>query len=407
MPNKPINDHESFLEEVAKSIDITPTQYEDAVAKYTSIGEWLDRPESTLDEYDPEIFPQGSFLIGTAIRPLDNREEFDIDLVCKLDAGKGDFSQRSLKTSVGAEIQSYADAHAMTNDPVEGRRCWTLLYAGGARFHMDILPAIPDEESYRLLLETAGYFSESRDGRVTAGAIAITDKEHPNYHRIADEWPSSNPVGYAAWFKERMSGQLFERKREFAASEQLVIASVQDVPDHQVKTSLQRAIQLLKRHRDYFYRDDPEHKPISIIISTLAAKCYGNERRIVDALSLILKNMDQHIEYRNGVAWVANPVNPAENFADKWEDEAKKAQCFLDWLEAARRDFGAYLRALPFKQMPKELEEAFGSVLVKRVVANSAGAPAIVGLAATTERVDAAVRDVERRGQATQPWAID
>jgi hypothetical protein len=33
MPNKPINDHESFLEEVAKSIDITPTQYEDAVAK--------------------------------------------------------------------------------------------------------------------------------------------------------------------------------------------------------------------------------------------------------------------------------------------------------------------------------------------------------------------------------------
>jgi hypothetical protein len=405
MPKKPINDHESFLEEVAKSIDITPTQYEEAVAKYTSIGEWLDRPESTLDEYDPEIFPQGSFLIGTAIRPLDNREEFDIDLVCKLDAGKGDFSQKSLKSAVGSEIQSYADAHSMTNDPVEGRRCWTLVYAGGARFHMDILPAIPDEESFRLLLETAGYFSESRDARVTAGAIAITDKQHPNYHRIADEWPSSNPVGYAAWFKERMSGQLFERKREFAASEQLVIASVQDVPDHKVKTSLQRAIQLLKRHRDYFYRDDPEHKPISIIISTLAAKCYGNEQRIVDALSLILKNMDQHIENRNGVAWVANPVNPAENFADKWEGEAKKKQCFFDWLEAARRDFGAYLRASPFKQMPNELEEAFGSVLVKRVVASSVGAPAIIGLAATTERVDAAVRDVERRGQATQPWA--
>lgn len=405
MTNKPINDHESFLEEVAESIDITPTQHEDAVAKYTSIGEWLDRPESALDEYDPEIFPQGSFLIGTAIRPLDNREEFDIDLVCKLTAGKGDFSQKSLKTAVGAEIKSYADTHAMTNDPVEGRRCWTLVYAGGARFHMDILPAIPDEESYRMLLETAGYFSAARDASVTGGAIAITDKKHPNYHRIADEWPSSNPVGYAAWFKERMSGQLFERKRDFAASEQLVIASVQDVPDHKVKTSLQRAIQLLKRHRDYFFRDDPEHKPISIIISTLAAKCYGNERRIVDALSLILKNMDQHIENRNGVAWVENPVNPAENFADKWEGEAKKGQCFVDWLVAARRDFGAYLRASPFRQMPDELEEAFGSALVKRVVASAAGAPAIIGVAASSERVDAAVRDVEHRGQATQPWA--
>jgi Second Messenger Oligonucleotide or Dinucleotide Synthetase domain len=405
MHNKLINDHESFLEEVAKSIDITPAQHDDAVAKYTSIGEWLDRPESALDEYDPEIYPQGSFLIGTAIRPLDNREEFDIDLVCRLDAGKGDFSQKSLKAAVGAEIQSYADAHAMAKDPVEGRRCWTLIYSGGARFHMDILPAIPNEESYRLLLETAGYFLESGDTRVTGGAIAITDSEHPNYHRIANEWPSSNPTGYAAWFKERMSGQLFERKRDFAASEQLVVASVQDVPDHKVKTSLQRAIQLLKRHRDYFYRDDPEHKPISIIISTLAAKCYGNERRIVDALSLILKNMDQHIENRSGVAWVANPVNPAENFADKWEGEPKKTDCFFDWLEAARRDFGTYLRVSQFKQIPNELEEAFGSALVKRVVASAVGAPAIIGLAGTSSRVDAAVRDVESSGQATQPWA--
>lgn len=404
MSNKPINDHESFLEEVAKSIDISQSQYDEAVAKYTSIGEWLDRPDSTLNKFDPEIFPQGSFLIGTAIRPLDNREEFDIDLVCKLAASKNDFSQESLKAAVGAEIQSYVNAHGMINDPVEGRRCWTLVYEADASFHMDILPAIPDEESYRLMLEMAGYSSEARDTRVTADAIAITDQNHPNYQHFANEWPSSNPVGYAAWFKEQMSGQLLERKREFAAADQIVTANVQDVPDHKVKTSLQRAIQLLKRHRDYYFRDDPEHKPISIIISTLAAKCYGNESRIVDALALILKNMDQHIEDRDGVIWVPNPVNPAENFADKWEEESKKSECFFDWLNAARMAFGTYIRAFSFKQMPNELEAAFGSALLKRAIGNSVAAPAIVGLVAPAGRVDAAVFEVESRGQATKPW---
>lgn len=396
-----IQDHESFLEAIAEEIDITERQHEDAVAKYTSIGNWLDRPESSIAEYDPEIFPQGSFLIGTAIRPLGNGEEFDLDLVCKLDASKGEVSQETLKMGVGVEIHAYAKAHSMVNEPVNGRRCWRLDYAGGTRFHMDILPAIPDEDSYRLLLERAGFRAEAQDRRLTLGALSITDREHPNYSRIADEWPSSNPLGYAAWFKDRMSGQLLERKRQFAEDRKLVVASVQDVPDHQVKTSLQRSIQLLKRHRDYYFRDDPEHKPISIIISTLAAKCYGNELRIVDALSLILKNMDRHIENRNGVMWVANPVNPAENFADKWPDAEEKQEAFFEWLEAARRDFGLYLRANPYREIPEPLEEAFGPSLVNSL-AGVLAAPMIIS---AKEHVDHAVTEVRSRGGATQPWA--
>ena len=339
----------------------------------------MERPESSLDEYDPEISPQGSFLIGTTIRPLDNRDEFDIDLVCKLNATKAEFSQRALKSAVGDEVHAYVKARAMKNDPVEGRRCWTLEYADGARFHMDILPAIPDEAGFRLLLESKGFRSFAQDSAVTAGAVAITDREHPNYHRIAEEWPSSNPAGYAAWFKRRMAGELLERKRDFAKLEHLAMDSVQEVPDHKVKTSLQRTIQLLKRHRDYHFQDDPEHKPISIIISTLAAKSYGNEHRIVDALSVVLKHMDTHIEHRNGVPWIANPVNPAENFADKWEGEPAKAECFRAWLEAARHDFGLYLRYQPFRQLPETLEKAFGATLVKRVVASAAAAPAYIG----------------------------
>ena len=34
--------------------------------------------------YNPEIYPQGSFLLGTVTRPLSDAEEYDIDLVSEL-----------------------------------------------------------------------------------------------------------------------------------------------------------------------------------------------------------------------------------------------------------------------------------------------------------------------------------
>lgn len=400
--SRTIQTHESFLQAIAEEIDITEGQYEEAVKKYTSVGNWLDREDSTIAKYNPEIFPQGSFLIGTTIRPLGNGEEFDIDLVCKLDASKTEVSQEALKGAVGVEIQSYSKAFSMVNKPVNGRRCWTLDYAESTRFHMDILPAIPDEESYRLLLERSGFIEEAYNPRLTLGALSITDREHDEYRKISDEWPSSNPLGYAAWFKDRMSGQLLERKRQLVEEKKLVVASVQDVPDHQVKTSLQRSIQLLKRHRDNYFRDNPEHKPISIIISTLAARCYENEPGIVESLSAILKDMDSYIEDRNGVKWVVNPVNPAENFADKWHEVPEKKDVFYKWLEAARRDFGIYLREMPYCEFPRPLEEAFSPSIEKI----SVGIPTAPMVVTSKEQVDHAISEIKARRSETLPWAL-
>ena len=73
----------------------------------------------------------------------------------------------------------------MNSPAKEGRRCWTLNYADGAQFHMDILPAIPDIESFKELLESQGYaLSTWADS-----AIAITDKTLPNYSCIDPDWP--------------------------------------------------------------------------------------------------------------------------------------------------------------------------------------------------------------------------
>lgn len=403
--------HDDILEEIAAALDIPPSLYEKAVARYQSIGAWLDRPESELADYYPAISPQGSFVLGTVTRPLTDKDEYDVDVVCRLHGTKAEFTQKSLKDAVGREVELYASAHNI-NEPVEERRrCWTLHYAEGAKFHMDILPALPDAERYRLLLEMRGYNGLAQSAATTETAIAITDNTSPAYELVTDDWPQSNPAGYAAWFRDRMIVQLTERRHTIAKAES---ANVEDIPDYRVKTPLQRAVQLLKRHRDCMYGDD-ELKPISIIITTLSAHAYNEEPTIAEALQSILTHMDEFIAEKDGEAYIANPVNPAENFADKWAEDPRKRDTFDAWLAQARQDFGLYLRGSSYVDMPDELSERLGESLVESVlkavlpaVAAGLSAPAIARNADDGDamaRAQAAIEERERAGAQSKPWA--
>ena len=53
-----------LLTRLAIELDIPDHVYEDAVVKYESVGAWLDAPDSTLKQYSPEIFPQGSVFVN-------------------------------------------------------------------------------------------------------------------------------------------------------------------------------------------------------------------------------------------------------------------------------------------------------------------------------------------------------
>lgn len=404
--------HDDVLEEIADALDIPPSKFEDAKSRYEAIGDWLDRDGSSLAAYEPAISPQGSFLLGTVIRPLTETEEYDVDLVCLLGASKADFTQKSLKEAVGHEVALYTQAQNMKHPPDEGRRCWTLHYADGAQFHMDILPALPDARRHQAILEERGYATIANDSALTGQAIAITDRTLRQYSVVTDDWPQSNPMGYAAWFRGRMAVQLTEAKKAIAKQE-IITDSVDDIPDHKAKTPLQRAIQLLKRHRDCMFADDCEHKPISIIITTLAAHAYKDESTTSDALKSILTGMAEHIEYRGDEAWVANPVNPAENFADKWTEEPAKQKAFNRWLEQARHDFALYLRTSSFNVIPKQLKAHLGANLVDRTLdavipattANVARPATEKVVGDDASRAAAAINEIQRSGAQSKPWA--
>lgn len=402
--------HDDVLEKIADALDISQSQYEEAESRYKALGDWLDRNESTLSRYEPAISLQGSFLLGTVIRPLNDADEYDIDLVCLLKASKREFTQKSLKEAVGYEVEGYVNAQNMKNPLEENQYCWTLHYAESTRFHMDVLPALPDAQRYQRKLQQLGYSSLAKDSALSGQSIAITDNTLPQYAYPTEDWPQSNPMGYAAWFRNRMIIQLTEQKRAFARrqettagiDETIITASVDEIPDYKVKTPLQRAVQLLKRHRDSMFAVDGEHKPSSIIITTLAGHSYNEEPTIAGALTSILRNMEQHIDYRGDEVWIENPVDPAENLADKWSKEPKKHRNFYDWLKKARRDFASYLRAQRFDAMPQVLQEGLGTDIVARTL--KAIAPSPSGRD-NVHRAEAAINKIRRTGTQSRPWA--
>ena len=352
-------DLERLLVKIAEKIDIPESRFLQAKERYEAVGKWLQRSESIIAKFNPEVYTQGSFRLGTVIKPISG-EEYDIDLVCELNLTKKILTQKKLKDFIGYEIHKYAKANNMANLPEEGKRCWTLNYANGAQFHMDILPSIPDGKEFELLLE-----SKSIKNQWAIHAIAITDNTNTNYQIISDDWPRSNPKGYSEWFKERMRSQ-YDNQRIILA--EAYRNRVEDVPEYKIKTTLQRAIQILKRHRDIMFTDDQDNKPISIIITTLAAHAYKNEDSLLATLQNIVNEIPKHIEKREDGYWVSNPVNPLENFADKWNDYPKRQENFFKWLSKVHSDLSSALGQNNVSDIGEQLKELFGAAILNEVM---------------------------------------
>ncbi len=301
-----------LIKSIIESLELPDSAYEKAKLRYENLGEWFGRNESLCKDNNPHIFAQGSFRLGTAIRPLDESETYDLDLACNLQEGitKASHTQESLKKLVGHEIETYRVAKGIKAVKEEKHRCWRLEYQDDLSFHMDIVPCIPEDKSrQKSISESMRKFGEDESIAESASSlsVAITDDRHPSYKRICNDWNISNPEGYAKWFEARMNQSL----RMFEAK-----AQIDDIPLFKRKMPLQRSIQLLKRHRDQMFKEDRYVKPISVIITTLAARAYKGEPDIESALSSILLQMATFVNAGSSV--VLNPVNPEENFADRW-----------------------------------------------------------------------------------------
>ncbi len=284
-------------------LDISPELQQIAVDRYEEVGSWL----ASHADVRCDIFPQGSFRLGTVVRPMDAAGEYDIDLVFRMFIAKENTTQAQLKSGAGALLRSYVrwkTARGHGDGPShlhDRRRCWTLDYADHG-FHLDVLPAIPDTD-------------------YLPSGILLTDKQ-------LRRWQHSDPIKYSSWFRTR-SEELQRRLIEAAEARH---KDVSQVPEWTVaRTTLQRLVQVLKWHSMVHFADDIDNRPPSILVTTLAARAYRGETDLTTAIRAALAGMHEHIETRNGKYWVPNPAHEGENFADKWNDYPERRDAFNDW----------------------------------------------------------------------------
>ena len=124
---------------IAEELDIPDHLFEKAERSYQALGEYINNH----CDCSVAAYTQGSFRLGTVIRPLSDEDEYDLDLVTEV-TGVPLISPKDLKHKIGDILRESKRYSSMLE---EKKRCWRIEYADEAQFHMDITPAKPVGET--------------------------------------------------------------------------------------------------------------------------------------------------------------------------------------------------------------------------------------------------------------------
>jgi len=183
-------------------------------------------------------------------------------------------------------------------------------------------------------------------------------------------WQPTNPRGFAKWFREISAAEHYQRKVELAKRAKV---EVDQLPDDQVKTSLQLTVQLCKRHRDYKFRDDPDRlAPPSAVITALASQAYRTQTpaggNLADVVEDVVAGMPHHLHRMDaGKLWVPNPTCTEENYADRYHNNPGKEQALQEWLQQAQDDFSKVTTVRDAARVSEAIDETFGPGLGSRI----------------------------------------
>lgn len=320
---------DELLEQVCVSLQLSPTQYEDAKEKYEAVGRWLSAPESTLAQFRPEIYSQGSMRHRTTTKPR-NQEEFDLDLMCEIQAHSSWFpNPMGLYEAVEKRLQ---ENRVYAEKLERFKRCLRLNYAGD--FHLDVTPAIPSPSGEK-------------------SSILVPD-------RTIRSWVSSNPAGFAEWFERRS-----------VPHRQTMAASLEPLPPNQSsnrKPPLKRAVQLLKRHRNIVF-GGADNAPRSIVLTTLAANHYDGGDNVTDVLIGILDGILGETQRTTDPLVIRNPTNLSEVFSEAWIRDPSAYVAFVEFIQEFRSQLHTLLHSTGFEEISGVLNDLFGKDIGTRAIA--------------------------------------
>ena len=202
---------------------------------------------------------QGSFALGTLIKPVDDDDEYDADIQIVMNPNPK-WEPKDYVNEIRRTLQSnknYADKLRLKT------RCVTVDYAGD--FHLDVVP------------------------RVTK------DAKHHVCNRIDNTLEETDGTGYRDWFNEqnRITGG-----------------------------NLKRVVRLLKYLRDHKNNYRAKSILLTTLAgNTIRPSDEGTEAvgTVSDTLVTVLTRMDVYLQQHPNMPEIKNPVLPTENFNRHWD----------------------------------------------------------------------------------------
>ncbi|WP_313261253.1 nucleotidyltransferase [Sphingobacterium multivorum] len=295
IPNTFNQQLDDLLNRIAEKLQLDDTRRSSAERSYNAVSEWIEADIGFFKNVLFNIYPQGSYRIGTNVKPL-NGEEFDLDIVIHMMLPYESFDPIEVLNELERRLKEHGQYKTMIQ---RKNRCIRIIYAN--LFHIDILPAFQESD-------------------LDPNKIVVPD-------RLLRDWTPSNPKGYATWFESR-----------YVTRNQLLLEKAlraEDLPEqipYQLLQPIQRAVQLIKRFRDIYFKENPDDSTSSIILTTVAGMFYNGEASEYEAIKGIINRTYNALALCDGIMDIVNPANTEEKFSDKWINEPNLYKCFKKFI---------------------------------------------------------------------------
>jgi len=323
---------EELLARIAQELQLNQERINRMETAYKAVSDVLKADKDFFENFEIEVYAQGSKRIGTTVRPI-NGNDFDLDIVLHI----YDPFYKHTPTEIFNSLVRVLSNNDNYKPILEVKnRCVRINYKSD--FHMDILPACMPNEFEKF-------------------AIKIPE-------RTLKTWSSGNPKGFAEWFL-RIANTV-EESVLIRFQNSLIKAEVitEDLPKElYLKTPLQRAVQLIKRNRDIYFQNK-EYSVSSIVITTLCGQFYAGEDSIYETIDNILLKIksDYNEAIKGGYRFkIYNPVNPDEDFTDSWTD--KHYNAFYSFVEALSKRWESLKNS--FEESGQNYVKLFGEGIYK------------------------------------------
>src|SRR5579862_2327803 len=332
-----------LLRDVARQIQLPPSDYRLAEQHYRALHQHLDRDGSPLKGGVVRIYAQGGVAIGAAIASRFRTDEFDVDAIVELAI--------SPFAAPGAVLDTlYAAVGGDRGSRYFGKvtrrtRCVTVDFD---KMHVDLTPAV-------LLAGQAPRISHIFHAHER-------ELQHEHRHVIANPW------GFAQWFEQQMPAALY-----FADSVMRKMAEPLPSPEELEEKALPLiALQLIKRWRNKCYDSrDGVRRPPSVLLSYFAAGLGGWRGTLLAELTAQARNLLailDGLDRRGVLVEVRNPACTKDVFSDRWPENLTEQQRFTADLRVLVANLDVLGAGAAFEECGTILARLFGERPVQRVV---------------------------------------